>query len=163
MKVFYLLILLAALALAGCNAAQQQPAADSPGGVLKQYVAASQKGDIQTMKSLLSASSIRYIDEKARAMRDAKGQPLNLTVDDVLRQEAQVKLQSEVETRGEKIEGETATVEVKNPQTGEFDVRYPFVRENGAWKMARDRYIEEEMKKASDEINRKLANSVVNK
>ena len=48
-------------------------------------------------------------------------------------------------------------------KTGEFDVRYPFVKENGAWKLARDRYIEEEMRKANDEINKKLANSAVNK
>ena len=146
MKAFYVLILLAAVLLIGCNSSQPS-AADSPSGVLKQYVAASQKKDIAMMKSLLSASSIRYIDERARAMTDADKRPLNLTIDDVLRKETEVQLKSEVETRNEKIEGDTATVEVKNPATGQFDVTYPFVRENGAWKMARDRYIEEELKK----------------
>ena len=105
------------------------------------------------MKSLLSKNSLVYIEEKAR--------PLKLTVDDVLKKETEIKLQNAVETRNEKIEGETATVEVKNPTTGEFDIKYPFVRENGAWKLARDRYIEEEEKKAKDEINKKLANSAV--
>ena len=149
MKTFCILILLTAVLLAGCNS--NQTTADSPGEVLKRYVAASQKGDIQTMKSLLSKSSIAYIEEK--------GRPMKVTVDDVLRKETEVKLQGAIETRNEKIEGDTATVEVKNPATGEFDVKYPFVREDGAWKLARDKYIEAELKKANDEINQKLANS----
>jgi hypothetical protein len=33
------------------------------------------------------------------------------------------------------------------------------VREDGAWKLARDRYIEEEERRMMEEINRKLANS----
>src|SRR5215213_10477978 len=149
MKIYYVLIL-AAFSLVGCNP-NQPSATGSPSDVLKQYVAASQKQDIATMKSLLSKSSLQYIEEKAK--------PLNITVDDVLKKETQVKLQSAPETRNEKIDGETATVEVKNPATGEFDIKYPFVRENGAWKLARDKYIEEEMKKASDETNKKLADS----
>ena len=151
MKAFYVLILLAAFLFTGCNS--NQPAAGSPGDVLKQYVAASQKQDVATMKSLLSKNSLVYIEERAR--------PLKLTLDDVLKKETEVKLQSALETRNEKIEGDTATVEVKNPATGEFDIKYPFVRENGAWKLARDKYIEEELKKANDEINKKLANSAL--
>jgi hypothetical protein len=152
MKIYHVLILIAAfLMLAGCNSSQPPSIAESPSDVLRQYVAASQKGDIQTMKALLSKSSVAYIEEKSR--------PLKLSVDDVLRKETEVKLQTEIETRNEKIEGDTATVEVKNPSTGEFDIKYPFVKENGAWKLSRDRYIEEELKKANDEINRKLANS----
>jgi len=151
MKIRYFGILIIAVLLVGCNANQPSPPAGSPGDVLKQYVAASQKQDIQAMKSLLSKSSLLYIEEKAR--------PMKLNVDDVLRKETEIKLQAEIETRNEKIEGDTASVEVKNPATGEFDIKYPFVKEDGAWKLARDRYIEEELTKANDEINRKLANS----
>src|SRR5688500_15791255 len=119
MKIHHVLMLLAAFLLfAGCS--PNQPAAGSPGDVLKQYVAASQRRDTAAMKNLLSKSSLRYIEEKAR--------PLNLTLDDVLKKETEVKLQSAPETRNEKIEGDTATVEVKNPATGAFDVKYPFVR-----------------------------------
>ena len=149
MKIYYILVLLIAVLFAACNL--NKSSANSPSDVLKQYVAASQRGDIAMMKSLLSKSSLAFIEEKAR--------PVKLTVDDVLRKETEVKLQSTVETRNEKIEGDTATVEVKNPATGEFDIKYPFVKEDGAWKLARDKYIEEELKKASDEINKKLANS----
>jgi hypothetical protein len=150
MKIYYILILAAVLS-AGCNS--NQTSASSPSDVLKQYVAASQKQDIAAMKNLLSKSSVVYIEEKAR--------PMKLTVDDVLKKETEVKLQSALETRNEKIEGDTATVEVKNPATGEFDIKYPFVRENGAWKLARDKYIEAELKKANDEVNKKLANSAL--
>jgi hypothetical protein len=151
MKVYCVLVFLAAVLIAGC--APNQPSAGSPGDVLKQYVAASQRQDIAAMRSLLSKSSISYMEEKAR--------PMKLSVDDVLKKETEVRLQAAVETRNEKIEGDTATVEVKNPSTGAFDIKYPFVKENGAWKLARDRFIEEEMKKANDEINKKLANSAV--
>jgi hypothetical protein len=154
MKIYHILFLLTAVLFAGCNS--NEPSAGSPGDVLRQYVAASQRGDIAAMKSLLSKSSIAYIEEKAR--------PMKLTVDDVLRKETEVKLQTAVETRNEKIEGDTATVEVKNPATGEFDLKYPFVREDGAWKLARDKVIkedEEKIKKANEEINRKLANSAL--
>ncbi|HEY0462193.1 MAG TPA: hypothetical protein VGC97_23875 [Pyrinomonadaceae bacterium] len=151
MKIYHVLVLLTVVLMVGCNANQSSSPAGSPGDVLKQYVAASQKGDIQAMKSSLSKSSLLYIEEKAR--------PMKLNVDDVLRKETEIKLQAEIETRNEKIEGDTASVEVKNPATGEFDIKYPFVKEDGAWKLARDRYIEEELRKANDEINRKLANS----
>ncbi|HEY8563562.1 MAG TPA: hypothetical protein VIL74_24500 [Pyrinomonadaceae bacterium] len=153
MKIYGISALLAAFLLVGCGSNQTSPAPESPGEAMKRYVTASQKGDVATMKSLLSKSSIRYIEEKAR--------PMKLTLDDVLKKETEVKIQGEIETRNERIEGETAIVEIKNPATGAFDVKYPFVRENGAWKLARDRYIEEELKRANGEINRKLANSAL--
>jgi hypothetical protein len=154
MKIYLVLSLLAVVFFAGCGANQQTApptSAESPSRVLQRYVEASQKGDIATMKSLLSKSSLRFIEEK--------GRPMNVTVDDVLRRETEVKLPGGVETRNERIEGDAATVDVKNPLSGEFDLRYPFVREDGAWKLARDRYIEEEERRMMEEINRKLANS----
>ena len=105
------------------------------------------------MKSLLSKGSLDLIEKSAKDQR--------LTTDDILRKEASVKIQKAPETRNEKIEGETATVEVKNETTGEFDMKMPLVKENGAWKLARDKYIEEVLKKANEEVNKKLANSAL--
>lgn len=152
MKIYYVLILLATFLFAGCNS-NPTPAADSPGAALKQYVAASQKGDVAAMKALLSKGSLELIEKSAKLQ--------NASADDLLRRESSVKIQKAPETRNEKIEGETATVEVKNETTGEFDMVMPFVREDGAWKLARDKYIADLMKKANDEINQKLANSKV--
>ena len=72
-----------------------------------------------------------------------------------------VKIQKSPETRNEKMVGDAATIDVKNETTGEFDMVMPFVREDGVWKLARDKYIADLMKKATDEINQKLANSAV--
>jgi len=149
MKTFSVLVLLMALFFVGCNS--NQPSDDSPSGVLKQYVAASQKQDIAAMKNLLSKGSLELIEKSAKAQ--------NSTTDELLRRESSVKILNAPETRNEKIEGETATVEVKNETNGEFDLKMPFVKENGAWKIARDKYIEDALKKSNDEINKKLANS----
>jgi PBP1b-binding outer membrane lipoprotein LpoB len=151
MKFHYILILLAAFLLIGCNS--NQPSANSPSDVLKQYVAASQKQDIATMKSLLSKGSLELIEKSAKAQ--------NTTIEELLRKESSVKIQNAPETRNEKIEGETATVEIKNETNGEFDMKMPFIKETGAWKIARDKYIEEVMKKATEEVNKKLANSTL--
>ncbi|HVE57471.1 MAG TPA: nuclear transport factor 2 family protein [Pyrinomonadaceae bacterium] len=149
MKIYFGLILLTAVLLVGCNSNQSSD--NSPSGVLKQYVAASQKQDIAAMKSLLSKGSLELIEKAAKAQ--------NSTTDELLRRESSVKIQKSPETRNEKIEGETATVEVKNEKNGEFDMKMPFVREGGTWKIARDKYVEETLKEANEEINKKLANS----
>ncbi|MEP6900490.1 MAG: nuclear transport factor 2 family protein [Actinomycetota bacterium] len=149
MKFHHILVLLTAILLVGCNS--KQPAAKSPGDVLKQYVAASQKQDIAAMKSLLSKGSLALIEKSAKTQ--------NTTTDELLRREASVKIQNAPETGNEKIEGETATVEVKNETNGEFDMKMPFVREDGAWKIARDKYIEELLEKATEEVNKKPTNS----
>ncbi|MBS1796321.1 MAG: hypothetical protein JSS81_20895 [Acidobacteria bacterium] len=135
MRIFLVLIVLTAM-LAGCGS---NPSPESPSGVFRRYVEASQKQDVATMKSLLSKSSLELIEKTVA--------PQKMTVDDVLRQESMVKIAKIPETRSERIEGETATIEVKNETTGQFDVVYPFVRENGAWKLARDKYIEQMLKK----------------
>ena len=149
MKTFYILFFLTAILFTGCNS--NEPKAGSPSDVLKQYVAASQSQDIAAMKNLLSRGSLDLIENAAKAQ--------GTTADELLRRESMVKIRSAPETRNEKIEGDAATIEVKNEKTGEYDMKMPFVRENGAWKIARDRYVEEELKKQKEEIDKKLANS----
>ncbi len=151
MKFYLILMLLAAFLLVGCKS--NQTAANGPADILKQYVAASQRQDIAAMKSMLSKGSLDLIERSAQTQ--------GTTTDQLLRREASVKIKNAPETRNEKIEGETATVEVKNETNGSFDMIMPFVSENGAWKLARDKYIEEVLKKAGDEVNKKLANSAL--
>ncbi len=135
----------------GCKSNQPMP--NTPGDALKQYVAASQKGDIETMRRLLSKGSLELIEKSAKAQ--------GTTTDEILRKESSVKIQNAPEVKNEKIEGDTATVEIKNETNGAFDMKMPFVREDGAWKIARDKYIEELMKKATEDINKKLVESSV--
>lgn len=132
------------LAIAGCSSGA--PSEDTPTNALKRYVTAQQKGDVATMKRLLSNSSIAFIETIARS----RGK----TVEDVLLEETKVRIATLPETRNEKIEGDTATVEVRDDQSGEFDLVYPFVREDGEWKLARDKQIESILKKANEERER---------
>ena len=50
------------------------------------------------------------------------------------------------ETRNEKIDGNTATLEIQNDQTKKWDAMY-FVKEDGDWKVALDKTMEELIKK----------------
>ena len=152
MKIYYILVLLAVF-LISCKSTA--PSGNTPSDALQQYVAASQKGDIETMKRLLSKGSLELIDKSAKAQ--------NSTTEELLQKESSVKIQNLPETRNEKIEGDTATVEVKNETNGVFDMKMPFVKEDGAWKIARDKYIADLLKKASEDVNKKLSNSAVNK
>ncbi len=140
-RIIALTVLLTAV---GCRPAA--PSASTPTEALRSYIAAQQKGDIATMKRLLSKSSIALIEANAR--------PQGKTIDDVLREETKVKIAALPETRNEKIDGDTATVEVRDDQTGQFDLVYPFVREDGEWKLARDKQIESILKKANAERER---------
>lgn len=135
MKFWALAICVALFAACGST----KPVDDSPSGVVKSYVAASQKDDIAAMKAKLSKGSLLLIEQAATAQKR--------TVDDLLRQEASVKIKNLPETTNEVITGDTATVEIKNERTGQFDMKMPLVREDGAWKLARDKFIEEAMQK----------------
>ncbi len=145
-----MMLLAVALMVAGCS---QEQRATGPTEALKAYVAAQQNGDVAGMKRLLSKGSIAFIESNARAQ--------NKTVDDVLREETRIRIAALPVTRNEKIEGDAATVEVRDDSTGQFDLVYPFVREDGAWKLARDKQVEAILKKAN-EAREKLVSDVVN-
>jgi hypothetical protein len=134
-KVTVLLILSVwAMFLAVSCGGADQPAADSPAGVWRRYEEASQKADVATMKSLLSKGSL--------AMLEASAENGQRSVDDLLLRESAVKRAKPAETGAEKIEGERATLEIRRENAEGFDA-LPFVREDGAWKIARDRYVEQ--------------------
>lgn len=151
MKKYLFFIALAILSLSGCQS--NKPAADSPGETVMKYYEASQKQDIATMKSLLSKSSLELIEKSAKVQ--------GTTADELLRKEASVKIANAPVIRNEKIEGDTATVEIKNETTGEFDMKMPLVREEGIWKLARDKYVEEVLKKAN-EAREKIISEMAN-
>lgn len=103
------------------------------------------------MKGFLSKGSIEFLDRTAKSK--------NISVDELLKMEADVQAQQIPETRNEIIDGDTATVEVKNTVTGAFDIKLPFVKEENAWKIARDKYIAEQMKRMTEEMNIPVGNS----
>lgn len=112
----------------GC-AGERKP--DTPVEAFKSYISAVKRKDTTRMKLLLSAESIKMHEQEAKAQ--------NVTLDDVVKRETLFSEgQKVVEFRNEKIEGETATLEVKN-SFGSWET-VPFVRENGDWKIDKKGY-----------------------
>ena len=97
----------------------------------KAYVNAVKQKDTTTMKLLLSSESIKMHEQQARAQ--------NVTLDDIVRRETLfAEGQKTVEFRNQKIEGERATLEVKNA-FGNWET-VPFVREGDEWKLDKKGY-----------------------
>lgn len=130
-----------ALFIFGCSAAQQTP---SPTEILKTFLEASKKKDVETVKKTFSKGTMNLIEETARTQ--------NTTVDELLKKDTGVPLKELPEMRNEKIEGETASVEVKNAVTGDFDT-IPLIKEDGNWKVALDKFRDEILKKSREQMN----------
>ena len=137
-------ILFFAIALFACGKTEPKP--QTPLDALKAYTAAIKKEDVARMKTLLSKGSLKMAEDEAKAQ--------NTTIDDVIKRETLFSQdQKTVEFRNEKTEGDQATIEMKNAY-GTWDI-VPFTKEDGEWKIAKDRYADELMKQA-EESNRQL-------
>ncbi len=142
MKIYQtIIIVFCALALAACGAVEST---NSPTASLKKFIEASKAKDIETIKNLLSKSTIDAIKKAADAQ--------DTTVDEILLNDNGTPLKELPETRNEKIENDAASVEVKNKMTGEFET-IPLVKEDGVWKIALDKFMQnllEKQKQAAD-------------
>lgn len=145
MKIYQtILVAFCALFIFGCGAMTQKAPTATPTDTLKTFVEASQTKDIETIKKTLSKGTLDIIGKTAAAQ--------GTTVDELLKKEGGSPVKEMPETRNEKIEGDTATVEVKNIVSGEFDTT-PFVKEDGTWKIALDKLMQEMQKKALEQMN----------
>ena len=147
-KLFAIIGLAIMSATFGCSV-EDKPA--SPLETFKTYTKAIKKKDITTMKLLLSRETLRAHEQEAKSQ--------GVTVDDIVKRETLFQEeQRTVEFRNEKIEGEKATLEVKDPM-GFWQTVY-FVLEDGEWKIDKKssadelmRQIEEENRKADEQFN----------
>ncbi len=118
----------------------------TPLETLKAYTQAIKKKDTTAMKLLLSGASLKMAEQEARAQ--------NRTVDDVVQNETLFnESQTELKFRNEKVEGDKATIEVKN-SFGSWDT-VPFVREEGVWKIDKQT-IANQMLQQNEEGSRRL-------
>lgn len=123
---------------------------DSPTKTFKTFVEASQKKDIEGIKKSLSSGTLKMMETAAKME--------NATLDEKLKSDDSNTSYKEMpEMRNEKITGDAATLEVKNRTTGEWDT-IPFVKEDGKWKIAFDKFIEEMMKKLADDFTKPFSN-----
>jgi hypothetical protein len=120
---FKFIILIPAIFFLAC-AGDSEPS--TPLETLKAYTTAIKKKDTTKMKLLLSKDSIKMAKQEA----DAQG----VTLDEVVKRETLFnESQSTVEFRNEKIDGDKATIEMKDSFSSWNTV--PFVREDGVWKI----------------------------
>lgn len=120
---FKLLIILAICFTCACATAEKP---STPFGTLESYTKAIKKKDTTQMKLLLSAGSIRMAEQEAKAQ--------NVALDEVIKRETLfTETQTTVEFRNEKIDGDKATIEMKD--SFETWNTVPFVREEGIWKI----------------------------
>lgn len=139
---YYLIIsiFISSFIFAACSESRKL---ETPRDSLEAYTVALKKKDTATMKSLLSQGSIKMATDEARAQ--------NVSVDEILGRETLFSPEQKVfEFRNEKIEGEAASLEIKN-SFGSFE-RIPFIKEGGVWKIAKEKYAEEMMKQADEEM-----------
>jgi len=124
--------LIAALTVSACSLLNRS----TPTATLKAFYEASKKKDATAMKKTLSKGSLDMFEKQAKEQ--------GKSFDDLLKSDQHTP-DKMPETRNEKIDGETATLEVKNDQTNKWDT-LPFVKEDGEWKIAFDKFIEDMMK-----------------
>lgn len=105
------------LLFAACAASET----DTPTAAFRKYIEAAGKKDSALVKENASRGSQKLVEE---AIKNQIGKVEN------------------PETRDEQIGGETATLEYKNAATGTWDKVF-FVREDGRWKLALDKSMEE--------------------
>ena len=139
-QIFFIVFL--AFTLLACAGEQKS---QTPFETLQTYTQAIKKKDVAKMRALLSEGSIKMAQNEAKAQ--------NLTVDEViLRENLFSPDQKTLRFKNEKIEGENATIEVEN-SFGGFD-KIPFVKENGIWKIAKDKFADEFQKQAEEDEKR---------
>lgn len=117
----------------------------TPSETLRTFAKATLNKDAEGIKKTLSRGSLKMIEESAAAQ--------NVSVETILLSENENSLTGIPEMKNERIRGDRATVEVKNRVTGGFD-KMPLIRENGEWKLALDEFMEETMKRLTEEMNR---------
>jgi len=134
------------LAVGGC---QRNPT--TPFGTFQTYTKAIKAKDTKAMRVLLSSATLKMYEQEAKEQRS--------TVDEIMKRQTLFgENQTTVDYRNEKIDGDKATLEVKDTY-GTWQT-VPFVKEDGDWKLdmagMRDQMIqfgEDSDRKIDDLIN----------
>jgi len=135
-------------------ATQQQPAgaALSPSETLKALSEASRNKDVQGIKRYLSKGTLARLDMAANEQKKS--------TDELLAEDDGAPFPQMPQLGKEEIQGDTATVEVLNTESKQFE-KMPFVKEDGQWKVAIDVYLDNldaAMEEAEREADQKPSN-----
>ncbi|MEZ5427355.1 MAG: DUF4878 domain-containing protein [Pyrinomonadaceae bacterium] len=123
------------------------PRYSTPFETLKAYTEAIKKKDYTTMKLLLSEASIKMHEEQAKQQ--------GVTLDEIMQRETLFTPdQKSLSYRNIRIDGERATIEVKN-SFGQYET-VPFVLENGIWKIDKQGYFNQQLNDIEQQNNQKI-------
>lgn len=141
-------ILLLASLLAACAG---NPKTLTPFETLKAYSNAVKKKDTTTMKLLLSDATIKMHQQAAKDQ--------GVTLDEIVERETLFSPdQKTAEYRNETIEGDKASIEIKNAY-GIWDKIY-FVKEEGAWKIDKQAFVNPILEQ--NEIDNQRLDEIIN-
>jgi len=140
MKIYQKIIVsLCALFVVGCSSMSQ---AKNPIDVMKTLNEASKTKDVEAVKRSISKGTLAMVEESAKAQ--------DTTIEELLKKDDSP-FKELPEMRNEKIEGDTATIELKNATTNNWQT-VPFVKEDGNWKLALDKYLADMQKKIAEKM-----------
>jgi hypothetical protein len=146
MKTHRISALCAALAVILAVSACSLLSRSTPTATFKAFYEASKKKDAAGIKKTLSKGTLDMFEKLAKEQ--------NKSIDDMLKEvdkDDKDKSEKIPETRNEKINGDTATLEVKNDTTGKWET-LPFAKENGEWKIALDKFLQDMLKGLGDKL-----------
>lgn len=142
------LVFILAFLFIGCSGS---PKNLTPLETLQGYEQAIRKKDTTTMKLLLSEATTKMHQEAAKEQ--------GVTLDEIVQRETLFSPgQKKFEFRNETIEGDRASIEVKNAY-GVWD-KVVFVKEEGVWKIDKQAFINPILEK--DELDRQRLNEIIN-
>jgi hypothetical protein len=113
----------------------------SPTATFKAFIEAQKNKDVAGIKKRLSRKTLTMVENSALAQKKTDDQAI---ADDFPAAQAQ----KAPETRNEKITGDSATLEVQYEAGKEWQTMH-FVKEDGDWKVALDKTLEEMLKKTN--------------
>ncbi len=113
----------------------------SPTETIMAFNKATKSKNAERIKTFLSKGSMQMIEKSAKEQ--------NKTIESLLTDGEDAVEDKKPDIRNEKISGDTAVVEVKNQVLGNYD-EMPFVKEDGIWKIALDKFMEDMMKKINE-------------
>ena len=128
-KLFLMAIIMTIALIALSGAGCKKSSVESPGATFQAFYESLKNKDVEAYKKTVSKNTLQVLERRAKDMDRSLDAYIKLDMEKPTRM-----LPGKMETRNEKIEGERATLEVKNNEGGWNTV--PFVKEDGQWKIS---------------------------
>lgn len=129
LTVLILTLALIALSVAGCQKSPVNSPVNSPGATFRAFYESLKNKDVEAYKKTVSKDTLQMLERRAKDLDRTLDSYIKLDMEKPTRT-----LPDKLETRNEKIEGDKATLEVKNTEGGWNTV--PFIKEDGQWKVS---------------------------